>query len=191
MRFVAVVVSVLAAVLIGATPAYAHVALLSSDPEDGAKLAKAPSRVVLTFSDPLDASLTRVAVTIDDKPVTLASSARTEGNTVTVPLAGGGGSYLVAYRVVGSDGHRIDGEIGFTVTGRSSPAATGAGAVGSPGHHHDGAAPTKQAGTVTRSWVWLVVGLGAVLLLGGLAYVLTVGRKRSEDVPDGGGRGDD
>jgi hypothetical protein len=203
MRLVAVVVSILAGVLLGAAPAYAHVDLLSSDPKDGAKLAAPPSQAVLKFSEPLDPQLTKVAVTIDDKPVKLASPARTQGDTITVPLAGGGGKYRVVYRVVGTDGHRVDGDIRFTVAGAKggagSPAPLPSGkpsaGTGSPAASDSSAgldaAPTKPAGTVTHSWVWLVVGLGAVLLLGGLAYVLTVGRKRGEDVPDGGGRGED
>ncbi|MGH3655828.1 MAG: copper resistance CopC family protein [Micromonosporaceae bacterium] len=178
----------LGGVLLGGGPAYAHVELTSSTPADGAALRTAPSEVVLTFSGDINPELTEAAVTVDGKSAG-AGPATVKGATVTVPLPGDEGDYRVAYRVVATDGHRVDGELRFTAAAPAgNPDSSATSAPGSPSDAGETAraaspSPAVKARTVTRSWVWLLIGLGGVGLVGALAYVLISGRKRPEDVP--------
>lgn len=96
----------------------------------------------------------------------------------------------MAYRVVSQDGHTVTDKIEFTVrgVGGATPRESGSADAPRPSAEVpdssgpaavvDGPATTDGKGrTVTRSWVWLLVGLGGVALLGALAYVLILGRR--------------
>lgn len=171
----------LSVVLLGGSPAYAHVSLSSSDPEQGATLSAAPSRVTLTFSAEINSELATVKVTQANGTALHRWAPRVDGTRVVQPVARGTGAIAVTYKVVSGDGHPVQGVINYTVT------APSADPVASPSP-----APADKGRTVTRSWVWLLVGLGGLGLLGGLAYVLTVGRKRgSEDGPGDAGGAED
>ena len=181
----------LGVVLLSGSPAYAHVSLLSSDPADGAIVRRPVSTVTLRFSEQLNPRLARAAVTVDGAPAR--SSSKVSGGTLTVRTPSRSGEFQVAYRVVSQDGHTVSDKIDFTVRGAGAatprqsgspapspsaepPASTGPAAV------VDGTATTDGKGrTVTRSWVWLLVGLGGVGLLGGLAYVLILGRRTTTE----------
>lgn len=184
MRWLWVVVPVLlGGVLLWGGPAYAHVELTSSTPADGATLDTAPGEVVLTFSGEINPELAEAAVTVDGKSAD-AGPVTVKGATVTVPLPGDEGDYRVAYRVVAADGHRVDGQLRFTAAapaGNRDPAASPSEA--SPSSEAANPSPAAKARTVTRSWVWVLIGLGGVGLVGALAYVLISGRKRPEDEP--------
>lgn len=186
-RWLAVVPMVLAGSLIGAFPAYGHVSLASSDPADGATLDTPPVQAVLVFSDPVNGALSRAALLIDGAPVTPPQPVRVDGDTVTVPLPAQAGRYRVAYRVVSADGHRVDGQIRFAVNGAPTSATPPSAAVsdqpssdaGTPARAADPARPALVRGS--QSSLWPLAGLGALLLLGALAYVLTIGRNRGKE----------
>ncbi|HEX6076364.1 MAG TPA: copper resistance CopC family protein [Micromonosporaceae bacterium] len=186
------VVMVLAGALLGTTPAYGHVGLVSSDPADGATLDTSPNQAVLAFSDPVNRDLSQVALTIDETPTPLPAPSRIVGGTITVPLPGGPGRYRIAYRAVGTDGHRIDGRVRFTVTGPpgsrpSQPDTVDSAPATEP---DDGSTSPAVAVVVSEDQgggpFWPVV-LGALLLIGALAYVLTIGRNRGEETTSSGG----
>ncbi len=187
-RWLAVVPMVLAGSLLGALPAYGHVSLASSDPADGATLAAPAAEAVLVFSDPVNGALSRAALQVDGAPVTPPQPVRVDGDTITVPLPAQAGRYRVAYRVVGVDGHRIDGQIRFTVSGPPTSATPPSAAV--PDQPSSEAGTSRQVGNPVRpalvrgsqSSLWPLAGLGALLLLGFLAYVLIVGRNRGKEV---------
>ena len=187
LRWLAVVPMVLAGSLLGAFPAYGHVSLASSDPADGAALDAPPAQAVLVFSDPVNGALSRAALLIDGAPVTPPQPVRVDRDTITVPLPAQAGRYRVAYRVVGTDGHRIDGQIRFTVSGPPRGSTPASAAV--PDQPSDDAGTPRQAGNSVRpalvrgnqSSLWPLAGLGALLLLGALAYVLTIGRNRGKE----------
>jgi len=62
-RRIAFVAALIGLALVMASPtAYAHALLRSSDPPDGAQLAKSPSSVVLAFTEDPDTSLSIVHV---------------------------------------------------------------------------------------------------------------------------------
>jgi methionine-rich copper-binding protein CopC len=110
------------------TFAPAHSALVSSVPADGATLSAAPTEIVLTFNENINASFTQVALTRADTTVALAPVA-VKGPEVRAqisPPSPGPGAYRVAFRVVSADGHPISGETRFTVSGPAvtTPAAT-------------------------------------------------------------------
>lgn len=186
-RWLAVVPMVLAGSLLGAFPAYGHVSLASSDPADGATLDAPAAQAVLVFSDPVNGALSRAALLIDGAPATPPQPVRVDGDTITVPLPAQAGRYRVAYRVVGADGHRIDGQIRFTVTG-PPPGSTTATTGPADQPSSDAGTPTRAGNPVrpalvrgSQSSLWPLAGLGALLLLGALAYVLTIGRNRGKE----------
>jgi methionine-rich copper-binding protein CopC len=178
---------VLAGSLLGAFPAYGHVSLASSDPADGVTLDAPAAQAVLVFSDPVNGALSRTALLIDGAPVMPPQPVRVDGDTITVPLPAQAGRYRISYRVVGADGHRIDGQIRFTVS--DAPLGSVPPTTAVPDQ------PSSDAGTPTRtgnpvrpalvrgsqSSFWPLAGLGALLLLGALAYVLTIGRNRGKE----------
>lgn len=117
--------AIFAAATLGlAGPAAAHDAAESTSPAQGAAVAAPPAGVSVTFSQkPLgigasfsvkDAS----GVEWADGPVEIAD------NVATQKLKDGGpaGKYTVAWRVVSSDSHPIEGTFSFTASG--APAAT-------------------------------------------------------------------
>ncbi|GAA0824549.1 copper resistance CopC family protein [Streptosporangium amethystogenes subsp. fukuiense] len=119
---VAVALALLAALVLGtafASPAFAHDRLKSSDPAKGAKV-ESLEEVKLTFT----ASVRFPNVVVrsgdenhqDGKPV-LDGAVVTQKVKEDLPP----GDYVIAYRVVSSDGHPIEGEIPFTLLGSASP----------------------------------------------------------------------
>lgn len=102
-----------------ATPASAHDRILSSDPADGAQLATPPTAITLTFNtEPLPVE-PQVVVSDSAGTVVTQGAPTIEGSAATLALdpavALGGDTYTVAWRVVSSDGHPIEGTFAFTV----------------------------------------------------------------------------
>lgn len=105
-RFTSCIAAVFVATLVVAPASAAAVApsYVSSDPSDGEELHRAPDRVEVTFSEPLDAS-SELSVedscgrAVDDGNVTI------EGNTMTVGIAlKPSGHYEVSYAATGLAG---------------------------------------------------------------------------------------
>lgn len=119
----------LALLALGGGPAAAHDRLVSSDPASGSVTEALPTQVVLTFSDHPLAVGTLVAVRGPDGTDVTAGPPTVAGTDVVVPLASSvpSGAYVVAWRVVSSDGHPIEGTFGFTVaTSPAEPSSTDA-----------------------------------------------------------------
>ncbi|WP_327048727.1 copper resistance protein CopC [Microbispora sp. NBC_01189] len=102
---------------------------------------------------------------------------------VAGPLPPGG--YTIAWRVVSSDGHPIQGEIPFVVGSSSAASAGGAAPAATPVAGAD--RPDRETGT--PGWIWAVAA--AVAVLGAAAVLVARGRKpatlpdNSEDRPSG------
>ncbi|MEV7456477.1 copper resistance CopC family protein [Pseudarthrobacter oxydans] len=185
------VLLVFAAGVLGlAGPASAHDAAESSTPSDGASLPAPPEQVSVAFNNkPLgigaafsvkDASGTEWA----EGPVDIVD------NVASQKLKAGGpaGEYTVAWRVVSSDSHPIEGTFAFTAASAgqgAAPAAspTAAGTVPAPGTGA-GTAPamgTAQPGTTGEpeqvgsgepfQWSIVIFALVAVGLLATLAIL--------------------
>ncbi|OLT52621.1 copper resistance CopC family protein [Cellulosimicrobium sp. CUA-896] len=104
--------------VVAATPAHAHDRLTGSEPADGAQLDAPPGAITLTFNtEPLEVE-PQVVVTDSAGTVVAEGAPTIAGPTATLPLDTatlGGDSYTVAWRVVSSDGHPIEGTFGFAV----------------------------------------------------------------------------
>ncbi|WP_169808725.1 copper resistance CopC family protein [Microtetraspora niveoalba] len=178
-----------------ATPAaQAHDSLKSSTPAENAEVTDL-KEIELDYS----AQVRFPVIAMRDsagKPVGVGAP-RSEGAKVladvTAPLAPGG--YVIAWRVVSSDGHPIEGEIPFTVTGSGgagaatptaaiSPSIAAATSEASPGTSSAPSAsteaPTSSASTAAAApdadgprgaggWIW--GGLLAVAVVGAVIWL--------------------
>ena len=115
------------AILLAAGPAWAHAALVSSDPAPGAELSTAPGVVTLAFSEPLNVKLSSATVTAPDGDP-YEGAASTE-DRITIPLSTNApGVYRVSWTTVSTlDGHPLHGSFAFGVG--VSPGAAGEGSV--------------------------------------------------------------
>ncbi|MEU4534596.1 copper resistance CopC family protein [Streptosporangium sp. NPDC023825] len=182
---VAVALALLAALVLGtafASPALAHDRLKSSDPAKGAKVENL-EEVKLTFSATV--RFPNVVVRSGDE-THQDGKAAVDGPVVTQKVKGDlpPGEYVIAYRVVSSDGHPIEGEIPFTLLGSADPSPSPSSAPSetspSPGTAESTAAGSDPAastpvGTLSPAaaageseepgssggvpgWMWIVVG---------------------------------
>lgn len=176
-RVLTVAVLSVLSVLLAAAPAYAHTRLVTSDPADAASLATAPDRVTLTFDDNITARLSTITVIGPDGAAWHTGEVTANGPTISsaVRPLGPAGGYQIGYRVVGGDGHPVQGGVSFTLTvpgvsaaaplspngaGTEPPTPATVTSAANHEHHH-------QAGP--SIWPWL---LGAVLVAGGAAVAL-------------------
>jgi copper resistance protein C len=166
------------AVLLGAPPASAHDSLTGASPADGETLTSAPERVVLSFSAEVkDLGLT-VLVTSPDGRRVGDGPARVEGTDVIAPLVAltEPGRYTVAYRVVSSDGHPIQGRTAF-VLDLAAPSAPPATPTAAPGTATPDASPVAATGQDGGSpWLWVLGGVAVLALTGG---AVALARSRS------------
>ncbi|WP_183096082.1 copper resistance CopC/CopD family protein [Nocardioides stalactiti] len=108
----------LAGLLVGSAPApaSAHASLVSSDPAEGAILEEAPETVTLTFDEPVAVVEDGIqAYDARGERLDVDSGARDEVVTADLPADLAEGTYVVAWRVVSSDGHPIAGSLTFHV----------------------------------------------------------------------------
>lgn len=109
--------------LMWTVPASAHDALSDSDPADGAVLEEAPQSVTLTFTgEPIDVAPQMILRQGDETIAEL--EPHLSGFNVTADLPDmGPGDYKIAYSIVSSDGHRIEGALSMTIGGGNPGAA--------------------------------------------------------------------
>jgi hypothetical protein len=198
LRAVLVLAVTLLATLGLAAPASAHASLIGSDPAEGAVVQTAPTVVTLTFDDALANFEPVVTVTGPDGTAYQTGAPTVDGAQLrsavaALPVAG---AYTIAYRVVSSDGHPVEGTVSFelaatavapvaspTPAGTATPDPTSAAASSSAASAT--AAATVTSGTDAASsstssgwsvWQWLIVALFIIL-----AFLATlVVRKRME-----------
>ena len=130
--------------------AWAHAALLGSEPEDGASLAAPPAALVLRFDEAV--TLLDLRLTGPSGAVALAAPAGTSGTVLRAALPAGlpRGTYLAGYRVVSADGHPVGGTLAFGLGMAPEPAA----AAPAPDP------PWTAAATLLRLLLYLGVALG-------------------------------
>ncbi|WP_426310406.1 copper resistance CopC family protein [Cellulosimicrobium sp. E-16] len=186
---------------LAAAPASAHDRMLTSDPADGSQLATPPTAITLTFNtEPLPVE-PQVVVSDSAGTVVTQGAPTIEGSTATLALdpavALGGDTYTVAWRVVSSDGHPIEGTFAFTVAAQpeapvseepteeptpeetaTEDATTDAAEETSP----ESATPqTTDAATDAEdggsSVLPVLVGLGALVVAAAVVVVLVVRRR--------------
>lgn len=115
--------------LFGAAPqAFAHTELVSSDPAEGASLPQRPTRLTLTFTEPVPAESAAVTVTGPDGAAWPLGDIVADGPTLTIALGEGGsraGRYAVTWMVEALDGDLTDGTFAFTLSPQpGAPAGT-------------------------------------------------------------------
>ncbi|WP_027060258.1 copper resistance CopC/CopD family protein [Mesorhizobium loti] len=110
-------------VMASANQAFAHAALINTDPTDGAVLAQAPAQFSLTFSEPVS-PLVLTLVKPDGTPVALTSFRLTD-QTVEIdnPQALKSGTHVLSWRVISADGHPVGGSLLFSIGAPSEPPA--------------------------------------------------------------------
>jgi methionine-rich copper-binding protein CopC len=112
----------LALTLPAAVQAHAH--LVSSTPAANGTVAK-PTKLTLTFSEPLVAPMSGIELTMTGMPGManhapmpikgFATAATGATLTVTMPRALPSGSYALKWHAVTADQHRVEGQYTFTV----------------------------------------------------------------------------
>ncbi|ADD40738.1 copper resistance CopC family protein [Stackebrandtia nassauensis] len=162
-----------------ATPASAHVALVSSDPKDGAKLDEAPETVELTFSEVLDAPSTKVAVIKPDGENLDVAKPSIEDKTITqalkLPVKG---EYTVSYRIVSEDGHPVEDSISFSVASVPKENQEPSSAAESADEETK---DTDEAATTDSGLGWGPVALVAAGVVVVVVVVVLLVRRRSRD----------
>ncbi|MFD4959809.1 copper resistance protein CopC [Microbacterium sp. NPDC058389] len=186
------------AVLATASPAAAHDAIIGTDPADGSTVATLPAQLTLTFSADIadDPGASEVQVT-DASGASLADGApTTTDNVLTQPLTGeASGLVTVLWKVVSSDGHPTSGQFTFTVEGGAptptpSQSATAAPTPTESTAPSESAAPSPTATdadsdtTSGEAWPWILAGLAAVAVLGGVVYLLVSRARREKDLSE-------
>jgi len=114
--------ALLAAALSSTTmPVLAHAVLLKADPPRRAAVVKPPSEARLWFNEPLEPAYVSASVrnaagsVLTDEPARLASDNPKQLKLPLPPLVPG--KYTLQYRVLSIDGHVVDSNYYFTVTG--------------------------------------------------------------------------
>ncbi|TPM26396.1 copper resistance protein CopC [Mesorhizobium sp. B2-3-5] len=108
-------------VMASTSQAFAHAALIKTDPADGAVLAQAPARFSLTFSEPVS-PLVLTLVKPDGTPVPL-TSFRLSDQTVEIDNSRAlkSGTHVLSWRVISADGHPVGGSLLFSIGAPSEP----------------------------------------------------------------------
>ncbi|MER7133520.1 copper resistance CopC family protein [Streptosporangium saharense] len=174
-RMVLAVVGCGVLLVLAAPAALAHDQLRSSSPAKGASVAS-PERIELVFSARVH--FPAVVLRRADNTQAPLNAPRTEGPKVTAdvtePLTAGG--YVIAWRVVSSDGHPIEGEIPFTVTGSAGPSETTASTAQVSASPLPAASDQDSQGGVPW-WMW--AGLAALVAIGAFVWSRTPRRNRT------------
>ncbi|MFT4221240.1 MAG: copper resistance protein CopC [Microbacterium sp.] len=185
------------------TAAFAHDALVDSDPADGATVA-ALEHVTLTFSsDPLDgegASL--VEVIGPDERHYETECPEIVGTDVTTPVElGGAGEYEIVFKVVSSDGHPVSGSQSFTYEPKAGAAPAEGSAAATCGAPSTPTATSAPSATPTQTAAptptaserpaeggglgqefWLMLAAAAIVPVGvGYWLALRSSRRRSDN----------
>ncbi|WP_433441468.1 copper resistance CopC family protein [Nonomuraea sp. CA-141351] len=176
-------------VLVTAAPALAHDALKSSSPAKGAEV-KALEEVRLEFT--AGVRLPFVIVRGPGDAEHQSGKPQVDGKVVTQAVEGPlpDGKYTIAYRVVSSDGHPIEGEIPFKVEGAETPspspsvsesqapASASAPAQAQPSASETAPA-TDQASAAQEGTfpVWLIIVIGALIGIG-IGFLLSARRRK-------------
>lgn len=179
LRALAVAVAAAGLLFAGDGSAAAHTGLQISTPADGEALTRAPEAISLTFTEAVRPQFSQLAVTGPDGASVTTGAAAFDGPAISQPVSiDADGAYVLAYRVVGDDGHPVSGQVTFTVT----LPETGTGATPSP----EPAAPSGPGTSAPRAdtaagspaaddsgWArwWPVLAVAAVLAVGAVALV--------------------
>ncbi|GAA2793386.1 copper resistance protein CopC [Kribbella solani] len=172
-RLIAVLVASLVTLVLSTSVAAAHAKLESMTPADGSSSAAPPTKVILTFSEPVGSDGTQVQVKSPSGKNVANGDLTVVDNTVTQPVGAmvEAGKYQVEARVVSADGHPITVTGSFTVThaGHASTA---------PGTDPTATTPASQSNS-SSSTVTIVAMCLVMLVVVALAIVIVRRRPAS------------
>lgn len=185
---------ILVGALVGVGPAAAHDYLVETDPAEGAVLTDSPEALSLTFSAELLEVAPAIILTDSAGTTIVEATPELERAAAVVPLDKPlpDDDYRLAWSVVSSDGHRIQGSYEFTVgavgsddmtspptmtpTAPADEAAEATAAADDVTAEIDPAAPADAQGL--PAWAVVVVALGG---LGAVAALVILAVRRSRD----------
>ena len=108
------------AALLATSPAWAHASLVNSNPAANAKVTAAPKTITLTFSGKVAPAFSKFELVMPEHggmkvPVktTVSKDGKSIIGTVSTPLTAG--AYKIAWTIASVDGHKMNGEVPFTV----------------------------------------------------------------------------
>jgi len=136
----------------------AHAELIASTPAANATLTTPPSRLELTFNEPVTLAENPIEVIGPDSAIWRVGEPTIAGTVVSAPVTASGpaGAYTVVYRMVSGDGDAVSGSVRFTLAGGSEPTVT-------PSR----TSPSSTGGGMLL-WIWLAAG---AVLLAALVFV--------------------
>ncbi|MFJ4219356.1 copper resistance protein CopC [Curtobacterium luteum] len=187
------------ATLLGAVPASAHSALVSSEPAAEGTVTAPLDRVTLTFSEAplagLDAGL-RIEVRDAHGADVSSGDVEVSGTAMSKAVDLGSGEYRVLWRYVSPDGHPITGEYVFTAslpTRTPSPTASSTAPVPPSTAASAGASAATATATATAAPAGATThaghSSGLVWGIGGLAVVVAVAAAVTAVLRRRGGQG--
>lgn len=131
--------------------AFAHAALISASPSDGAVVASAPAQIALTFSEPVSPLVLRLVLPDGTAHPLDRYALKDQTLVIDAPKDLGTGTHVLSWRVVSEDGHPVGGSVIFSI---DAPSATAPEAI-------------VQADPIVRVMLWATkVGLYLTLFLG-------------------------
>ncbi|PZG12835.1 copper resistance protein CopC [Micromonospora craterilacus] len=163
------------------SPAYAHNVLRKASPAQDARLKTSPAKITLEFMQKLNPTFTTITLSdaAEQKVATGEPEVTGTKGTVTIDAPLANGTYTVAYRVVSTDGHPVQGSYRFTV---ADPTASAEPTVSASPEASEAAATPSAAATSASSASASPVASGSsrggpgalALLAGGGVLVLAV-----------------
>ncbi|MDQ1431876.1 MAG: copper transport protein [Actinomycetota bacterium] len=169
---------VIALVVVGGSPAFAHATLVSTAPQNGGVYDQPPSQVKLRFDEPIEVSLGGIRVYTGNQERVVTGSPEHPGGSqsevaVSLPKLAKG-TYVVTWRVTSSDSHPIEGAYTFQVGPKATLNKQSA----------QGVAARLLASTGGSTTVGVVYGIdrgvlfgSLALLIGGVAFLVVVWRR--------------
>lgn len=117
----------IAALSLASSLLFAHTELETAKPADGAVVHKAPAALELTFTEEVQLLKLDVADAAGKAVATTFKASADSLKTFSVALpAMTPAAYKVSWTVLGKDGHRVEGSLGFTIDPNAAESAGGA-----------------------------------------------------------------
>jgi copper transport protein len=156
----ALLVGLFLALVMPATPANAHAALVTTTPTQGAVIGSSPTEVRLTFNEPVGVIPGKTQVIAPNGKRVNEGDPVASNGTLTIAVRKADrplGTYLVSYRVISADGHPISGGFMFSVGAPSQAAQVVSG--------DDPAVVALLGGAKFLGYVGLTLVVGPILML--------------------------
>lgn len=184
-------VTLVAALALLASPASAHTTLVDAGPNSGDEVAPGGELVALKFGEELDTSGTLEVAVLDgdEEPVPVSDSqvSSTDGSIVCTRTAAlGAGVHTVRYEVTADDGHVVRGNYQFTVTDGADAADDLGCDVSALAEPTEEKSLSDQDQSDFPAWAMWTIGAVVVLTAGlAVAAVLRSRRDQEDDADEG------